>query len=103
MRALTLALLLGLVGCASNPVGWVHDQTHRLVMTFQDGKGSCSATAVGPHAILTAEHCLQAATSLSVDGRLVAIKDVLLDRNDHAIVVVDETFTDYAAVADEPT
>jgi len=102
MRALILALLLGLVGCASNPVGWVHDQTHRLTMTFQQGSGSCSGTAVGPHAILTAEHCLQAIVSLSVDGRKVSIKSVMLDRNDHAIVLVDETFADYAEVSDEP-
>lgn len=54
MRAFAFTLLLGLAGCACNPVGLVHDSTHRLTMTFEDGRGSCSGTAVGPHALLTA-------------------------------------------------
>lgn len=102
MRTILLALVLFVAGCASNPVGMVHDTTHHLAMTGLFGQGSCSGTAIGPHAILTAEHCISGVYSLSVDGKTVAIKTVLLDHADHAIVITDTWFDDFAYVADEP-
>lgn len=102
MRAFLIVLLLGLAGCATNPLVWVHDFTHHLTMKFEEGAGSCSGTAVGPHAILTAEHCLAHAEALAIDGKPVAVKSLILDGADHAIVVVDATFDHYAIIGREP-
>lgn len=105
MRTILLALFLGLAGCASNHalnLGAAHDETFTLHMTFPDGAGKCSGTAVGPHLLLTAEHCLVDATSLSLNGEQVAVKKVYRDGNDHVLVVVDKTFKSWATVAGDP-
>lgn len=102
MRAILLALVLCVAGCASAPYDWVHGSTHRLSLYFKQGSGVCSGTAVGPHAILTAEHCVKDLEVLEVDGREVAIKSVLLDGDDHAILIVEDDFAEWAEVAREP-
>jgi len=72
-------------------------------MVMLDGShGKCSGTTVGPHAILTAEHCLDGAVALLVDGKPVSVKTVYLDHNDHALAVIDTTFTRWAMTADDP-
>lgn len=74
--------------------------THRIEMQSLDidpetGKpddGICSATAIGPHALLTAAHCDENNSAMLVDGKSVGIKSRLLDGNDHEIFIVDEKF-----------
>ena len=105
MRAILLALFLGLAGCASNYqtiLANSHHDTVTLLMRFPGAIGKCSGTAVAPHVLLTAKHCLVGAQALSVDGEYVAVKNVYLDDNDHALVVVDRTFTSYAEIGKEP-
>lgn len=56
----------------------------------------CSATAIGPHALLTADHCDEGNTELFVDSRpnddkpfKVHILGRILDNEDHLILLVD--------------
>jgi V8-like Glu-specific endopeptidase len=69
MKLALAAFLVILAGCAGNPVAKVNQSTVLLTM---DG-GTCSGTIVGPHTVLTAEHCLAMEHSLAVDGHPVQV------------------------------
>lgn len=79
-----------------------HAATHRIaVYDFIEGEvGHCSATAIGPHALLTAQHCFKDSNVVRLDNEKVTttIYAALLDGNDHVIYLVDRTFTDWAGV-----
>lgn len=102
MRAFFLVLLLGLAGCAYNVYESAHSTAHRLTLYFADQSGVCSSTAVGPHALLTAEHCIKNIQSVAVDGKLVAIHKILLDGNDHAVLLVEDDFAFWAHIGPGP-
>ena len=79
-----------LCGCASAPVA----APVPLLLTFSDG--TCSGTAVSPHAILTATHCFT--------GRLEGLTVVrrLDDGNDHTLLIVTQAFRARAGLAPMP-
>jgi hypothetical protein len=62
-RILALLLSVGMALCSfiGLPTGYAKSQRHKaahiILMTAGDRKAGCSATAVGPHTLLTAEHC----------------------------------------------
>lgn len=80
------------------PLSEIHAEAVRLDISFGAERGHCSGTVIGPHAILTAAHCLANATSLAVDGVPVEVSNVLLDGNDHGIVIVTATFAHVATL-----
>ena len=56
-----------------------------------DEKGHCSATAVGPHTLLTAGHCDLNTNKLTLGEEVVTILSVMPDGNDHVLYIVDHT------------
>lgn len=77
MKILFLALALTGCGCSTLPPDdAVRETTLRL--EFKDG--ICSGTAIGPDLILTAEHCVEDAELLAVNGTLVAAEVVKVDK-----------------------
>lgn len=86
MRILAALLCVGLAGCTS--FGTVKDCTLHLQVTG----GSCSGTVVGPSAVLSAAHCFDWPYTLRIDGQPVSVKRVMLDGNDHIIMIVGRTF-----------
>jgi S1-C subfamily serine protease len=98
MRALILATLMLLAGCSGNAVELAHQSA--VLLSMDDG--TCSATIIGPHAILTAEHCLSATTHLAINNHPVEVVKVLLDGKDHAIVIVRVTFKQWADIGPAP-
>jgi hypothetical protein len=74
------------------------------VRIINNGGGKCSATAVGPHTLLTASHCFRTATNnlLMVDDTVVQIDRVLQDGNDHALVTLKDVQFLNVAVLGEP-
>jgi hypothetical protein len=61
----------------------------------------CAATAIGPHAIITASHCELPTDDLFIDSvdKDVTIVGRIRDTYDHSIYLLDGvTFTDYADV-----
>jgi V8-like Glu-specific endopeptidase len=69
-------------------------------MTVSDG-ARCSATAIGPHALLTATHCELPSDDLYIRGEEnpVAIVARIRDGQDHSILLLKGvTFADYVEV-----
>lgn len=74
---------------------------------LEPGKATpyCSATAIGPSAILTAEHCLPAIKGnvIGINDQLVRISKIIVDDMDHAIIVLDgHQFDQYARIGRLP-
>lgn len=78
--------------------------THRIAqVTFLEGD-VCSATAVGPHALLSDTHCELGSDMLGVDGKVAHILKRIRDGRDHTIFIVDLKFDTVAELAaDAPT
>lgn len=82
-----------LCGCAAAPVA----APIPLLLTFSDG--TCSGTAIAPHAILTATHCFGGQT-VKLAG--LTVKQRVDDGDDHTILIVTQTFRAHADVAPMP-
>lgn len=87
MRILAALLCVGLAGCA----GIQHARDTALHIGIS-GDTSCSATVIGPHAIISAAHCFDWPYTLTIHGQPVAVKRVMLDGHDHIILFVGMRF-----------
>lgn len=78
------------------------DQQHRSAhhINFKNiiEGDSCSATAVGPHTLLTAGHCLMASTEIKIDGASAHIASLVFDDADHMLIVTDATFKEWLRI-----
>lgn len=98
MRA--LLLMLALVWC-----GMAAAAPHDATVKLQFERGSCSGTAVGPRAVLTAGHCpVNYGDLLKISGRPVEQdRPAALDQMDHALIRLDAVvFTSWAKRAAMP-
>jgi V8-like Glu-specific endopeptidase len=84
-----------------------HATTHRIAVfdllkgdNWDQEVGHCSGTVVGPHAILTAQHCFMDSNLIRLDAEKDPIKIVaaIIDGNDHVIYLVDRTFKTWASI-----
>ena len=85
------------------------DQTLRLfsdAITDKKAKirrGHCSATAIGPHALLTASHCESDFADIKVDGKPAHVDKIIYDDSDHSIYLMSGVTFPYAVrVASSP-
>jgi len=116
MRVLVALLCLLFVGPAVanslSPDAWTLSRstyaTAKLAtMRMGVPEGTCSATAVGQHLVLTAEHCIQTEIGLnlagiSFDGRAANITGVDRDGNDHVLLHTDIAFAHWAKLGPRP-
>jgi len=84
-----------------------HATTHRIAIydlekgdTWDQEVGHCSGTVVGPHAILTAQHCFFDSNLIRLDSEKdpIHIAAAIIDGNDHVIYLVDRTFKTWASI-----
>jgi hypothetical protein len=100
-RIIALFLLVFLVAGCAKQLSAV-DRAHRTTLHLSMDTGSCSGTAIGPHAILSASHCFAGMQSLSVNGVPVVVADAISDGHDHTILIVDQTFLNWAQIGPAP-
>jgi hypothetical protein len=83
----------------TNVYATAHRTTHQIAeATIVSEPRSCSATAIAPHALLTASHCELPTNAIAVDGgnNIMEIQGVIRDGYDHTIYEVSGTFKNYA-------
>jgi hypothetical protein len=128
MKKFFLAILIGslggvTVGLATSPpqklvhavaayheakaINKVKATSHVIAMDSPvTGPSGCSATAIGPHTLLTASHCERPDDYLTVDGvKNIPIVKVLRDGDDHSIIFLSEKsirFSDTAKFVNRP-
>jgi V8-like Glu-specific endopeptidase len=96
---LSLALLMLTLQVGHSQVPKIADKSHKIQYVGRTVRsGHCTATAIGPHALLTASHCEKPSNRLRVDGgRAVEIVQIKRDDLDHTILYLkDITFTEWA-------
>lgn len=98
MRILLAILLALVVGGCGGCVSTGGERYHATTKQIQIGPGGkCSATAVGPNAILTAAHCFPSDVPLIlVNGRVAKVLKFERDGKDHLLLKVDIGFKQYA-------
>jgi hypothetical protein len=83
------------------PAGEVfqHATTHSIEMANMSGEDAgCSATAVGPHTLLTASHCLIPSHEIQIDDATAKVISIDFDDNDHLLIQVDHSFNAYTPI-----
>jgi hypothetical protein len=111
LRAVLMLMALGLGSLLDAPVQPkppqlgpnlpAHAATHRIHMINALEGAGCSATAIGPHALLTAAHCDLGTNKVVIDDLSVTatISSKGYDGNDHMILLLsDYTFTSIAQI-----
>lgn len=96
-----LLLVFLVAGCATQLSAVQRAHATALRLTMDDG-GSCSGTAIGPHALLSATHCFVGVQALAINGEPVVVTDAISDGHDHTILFVDRNFTNFATISQEP-
>ena len=98
MTTLLPASLLGVAPRAT--IAQVSTYTHTIYESTITDSHKCSATAIGPHALLTAAHCELGVDDIAVDNPDHAIKIVRVVRDgaDHTIYYLDTTFATFAPI-----
>ncbi len=85
-----------------SPIEQQHSTTHRVAVfdKFSGETGHCSGTAIGPHALLTAQHCFQDSNLIRLDDdkKATVIVAALIDGNDHVIYILKKDFSEWAEV-----
>jgi hypothetical protein len=86
---------------ASNVYATAYRTTHQIFeSTIVESTRACSATAIAPHAILTASHCElpTSALAITLDGSntVMEIQGIIRDGYDHTIYELSGTFKNYA-------
>lgn len=96
LAAIALGAILLFLGLQSPSATPQQKASHMIVMLGDDGEGvgTCTATAVGPHALMTAEHCdtdKDAFPTINIDlsTRSYNILDRVKDGRDHLLLYVD--------------
>jgi hypothetical protein len=79
-----------------------HKTTHQIELVTVGEDVSCSATAIGPHALLTASHCELPTDEMEIDGEDAKILALSRDKFDHTIYLTDVSFKDYATFSKDP-
>lgn len=119
MRVPAFLAALLLAACAPVPVpvdaqaqpysGLTSEEQAAKAYAVELGNNGCSATKIGPHALLTATHCVdddnpsrKRPEVLLVDDKSTRVKKFIDDGKDHTIMIVNDTYKTWASMAAPP-
>jgi V8-like Glu-specific endopeptidase len=106
MRILAILLLsLGVLASAQSPTYDPTPYVHHIETKTVMGVGTCTATAIGPNAILTASHCEDASDTVYIDGDKAKIVGApIRDGADHSIYLLQmsKPFEKFATISFNP-
>jgi S1-C subfamily serine protease len=106
MKYVLLLILLTLAGCAEGHPREpsVYERADEVSFRLEQDSGViCSGWAIGHHAIVTDEHCIEGGVKgWRIDGRRVRVSQVLKDGNDHVILITDLYFRQVAKLGPVP-
>lgn len=94
-----IASLLSCASCSSVPPKPL--VIYAATGTLQVGGDYCSATAVGPHTILTAAHCFEQKVvpqTFKFQDQDVTVTKAMEDAYDHVLLLTDHTFPGFATM-----
>lgn len=101
MKKLALILVLALLGCQAKPLpkakprNIVSNSSVEIIMEKDGGLGSCSATIVGSHALITAKHCaavIDKDTAVKVGDFDIAVTEIINLKYDQAFILETGVF-----------
>jgi hypothetical protein len=99
---LAFSLLIGAHGKSpAEKLQIAHNSSKHTAQLTIIGGAYCSATAIGPHALLTASHCEQPTDDLAIEGsdKVATIVGKIRDGQDHTIYLLSGvTFDSYVNV-----
>jgi V8-like Glu-specific endopeptidase len=98
MKFCVLLILCLLTGCASAHPAGIREYALRLDLA----NGVCSATAVRPHLLLTATHCMEGNRIVAIDGKPAHALKRVDDGKDHSLVRVSVRFKKWARLGHSP-
>jgi hypothetical protein len=100
MKKILATILLCALSLTSQATESPASSTYHIIV---NNKNSCGATAIGPHTLLTATHCVETIQTLSVIGvGIVASIDKVNDGNDHTIIRTTENFPHWLKFGNTP-
>ena len=89
---LYVALLCLTMSAAAQTKVDLSKAAHHIEFNTLTDDDTCSATAVGEHTLLTAAHCVQGTSKITIDDKDYSVKSLEYDEQDHALVRTDATF-----------
>jgi V8-like Glu-specific endopeptidase len=104
MKLITTALLaiLSISSAFAATPSKVQPTTYHIRQSVLSGAAFCSATAIGPHALITATHCEQPTDSIDIQGfpdSEVTVVSRIRDEQDHTILLLKGIeFKDFANI-----
>ncbi len=101
MSAMLVFVLMLSTAChAQFPFNRIDAATFRI----ETGLLHCSATAVGPHTLLTADHCVvnDGLRVLDIDGKAVEVESIVADGRDHVLLRVKTRLDSWVLIRRAP-
>lgn len=89
--AMFVAASLAVPIYCQSPIVPVDGAAHQIELVTKTADVGCSSTAVGPHTLLSAAHCIIGTGGILVDDAHRHILNTIYDENDHVLLVVDGT------------
>lgn len=90
------------IGTSFNELKMSQKRSMHTIVSVSEERALCTAYAISPHALLTADHCIQQDMKIYIDQpKIKLIKDsyiseILFDHHDHIIIIFpNEVFKDF--------
>lgn len=100
LRTFAALMLFACSACAAQPP---YERVRKSVYRMETGVGQCTATAVGPNLMISAQHCgVTSPGRVLLDGKPADVEEVIADGRDHVLFRVSVRFDRWARIGRAP-